>query len=213
MHKQVFASGAELAVAIDHLIVVEPRFRRIVDKSGYPALRRMPDGIEGLLSIIVEQLISLKAAAAIWQRVAAALNGFAPDLILDHSLASLQSLGLTLHKAKAFHHLARAVRDGELDFEILHNLPNAAVLQKLCALPGIGPWTANVYLLSAMARMDAWPGGDLALQVALQDLMSLADRPSERQMIAVSLPWMPYRAAAAHLLWSHYRTLKAIPQI
>lgn len=201
-----------LAEAIDRLVAVEPRFGPVVKLHGYPSLRRVEPGLYSLLRIVTDQLISLKAGEAIWRRIEARLGEVQPQTVLVVPIAELKALGLSTAKAMTFHAAALAARDGLLD-EGLAGLGDAQAAAKLCAIRGIGPWTADIYLLTTMARADAFPAGDLALQVAAQHLLSLERRPDFRTMGALAEPWMPFRSAAARLLWSHYRALKRMPQV
>ncbi len=132
---------------------------------------------------MTEQLISLKAAEAIWRRIETRLRPFEPHEILKFSLEDLQGLGLTRAKARSFQAIATAIHRGELNFDSLHGEADQDVLAKLLALPGIGPWTADIYLLTALGRADACPSGDLALQMAAQDLFAM---DSEAELQGVS---------------------------
>lgn len=122
------------------------------------------------------------------------------------------ALGLSGAKARCFKAIARAIADGSLEPPALHQCPDEEVITRLCAITVIGRWTAMIYLLSAMGRADAWPVGDLALELAAQNLLGLPARPQGREMVALAAPWRPYRAVAARLLWSHYRGLKGMSQ-
>ncbi len=205
-------SDAEVAKAVAELLAVEPRFARVIDLHGHPPLRRMPGGLEGLLRIVTDQLISLQAGAAIWRRIERDLAPFDPATIARKREASLMKLGLSGAKARCFKSVAGIVAKGRLDFDELASLPDDDVLKALTALKGIGPWTADIYLLSAMGRADAWPAGDLALQAAAQHLFGLPERPGARPLAEIAEPWRPWRSVAARLLWSHYRGLKGMSQ-
>jgi DNA-3-methyladenine glycosylase II len=205
--------AARLAKAVDILCAVEPRFVTVVDRHGLPSLRPMTTGLEGLLLVVTEQFLSLQAAAAIWQRLRKALDPFEPEIILTFSENDLMALGLSRAKARSFRGVAAAVQAGSLDFGALELLDDAAAQRALLSLPGVGPWTANIYLLAALQRPDVWPWGDLALQVAAQDLFGLAARPGRQAMVELAAPFAPWRAVAARLLWSHYRGLKGIGQV
>jgi DNA-3-methyladenine glycosylase II len=104
------------------------------------------------------------------------------------------------------------VKSGELDFLALADMPSEEAHKMLCTLPGIGPWSAAIFRLGSLGDGDAWPAGDVALQVAVQGLFGLPERPNTNQMIAIAENWRPYRAVAARLLWSHYRGLKGLGQ-
>lgn len=205
-------SDDDIKAAVDGLLAVEPRFERVVNTHGLPPLRRMDDGLEGLLRIVTDQLISLKAGEAIWQRIEAELRPFDAATIARKREASLMRLGLSGAKARCFKAVAKAITDGSFSFERLHSLSNSEALAALNALRGIGPWTADIYLLSAMGRADAWPVGDLALQVGAQHLFDIPERPTHRHMTSLAEPWRPWRSVAARLLWSHYRGLKGMSQ-
>ena len=209
---QTLDHDADIATACARLAGCEPRFAAIIDAHGHPPLRRMRDGLPGVLRIVTDQLISLKAGEAIWRRIEAELSPFEPTLIARKPEASLMKLGLSGAKARCFRAVAQAAASGLLDFTALHNLPDADVLAALTALTGIGAWTADIYLLAAMGRTDAWPCGDLALQVGAQHLLNLPGRPSSRQLTVLAEAWRPHRAVAARLLWSHYRSLKCMSQ-
>jgi DNA-3-methyladenine glycosylase II len=122
------------------------------------------------------------------------------------------ALGLSRAKAKSFHGLAHAVASGVLDFETLEAMDDVTAHKTLVALPGIGPWTADIYLLSVLQRPDAWPWGDVALQAAAQNLFDLQERPDKMAMLALGQKFQPYRAVAARLLWAHYRGMKQMSQ-
>ncbi len=155
--------------------------------------------------IVTEQFLSLSAAAAIWARVRPRLGACTPADILNLDETELLAMGLSRAKAKSFHAAAQV----ELDFS---GLDETAIALKLCQIKGVGPWTADIYLLSVLGAADAWPAGDLALRIAVQDFLQLQQRPEISQMAALAQNWRPWRAVAARLLWSHYRGLRGIPQ-
>ncbi len=190
----------------------EPRFRGVLDRHGLPALRATSSGLPALLMIVTEQFLSLQAAAAIWQRVSHRLAPLDTETILGCSTKELLSLGLSRAKAKSFHGIAAAVAGGTCSFSEIAGLGDAAAAKYLCKLPGVGPWTADIYLLAAELRPDVWPWGDLALQAAAHNLLSLDERPDRAAMQAIGLRFSPWRAVAARLLWSHYRDIKGLAQ-
>jgi DNA-3-methyladenine glycosylase II len=204
----------DLIAAAAELRRIEARFGVIADQHGLPHLRPSDQDLRGLLMIVVEQLISLSAAKSIWFRIEAALGDFSPEVILRFSEADLQSLGLTRAKARSFLVLAEATQSGGLDLAGLQTKTNDEVISHLISHSGIGPWTANVYLLTALGRADSWPAGDVALQSAVAQVFQLPTRPNAKEMHALSQPWRPHRMAAALLLWSHYRHAEGIsPQV
>lgn len=205
-------TASDLAAAVDRLIAVEPRFARVVARHGLPPLRHGEAGLKSLLRIVTDQLISLQAGEAIWKRLAPALDPFEPHAVLACPEADLRALGLSRAKARTFHAAARAFRDGAFAAGGDDLGSDEDLLRRLTGIPGIGPWTANIYLLIAVRSADAWPAADLALQRAAMDLLSLPARPDARHMTVLAESWRPCRSAAALLLWSHYRELKQMPQ-
>ena len=202
----------QLATGTAALTVTDPRFERIVDRHGLPPLRRSTPGLKSLLRIVTDQLISLKAGEAIWRRIEPELEPFDPESIATLPEKRLMGFGLSGAKARTFKAAALAADKGHIDFENLGGLPDREVLAALTEIKGIGPWTADIYLLSAMGRADAWPSGDLALQVAAQDLFALASRPLPKDMLQLAEAWRPWRSVAARLLWCHYRAMRGLSQ-
>ena len=200
----------ELAEAVAALAQREPRFAAVVAAHGLPSLRLVQPGLASLLRIVTEQLISLKAGDAIWRRLEAHLQIIEPEAIRHCGESGLRHLGLTRAKARTF--LALAEAQGEGLFDVLDDLEDTEATARLMRISGIGPWTAGIYLLTALGRANAWPAGDLALQTAAMTLFSLEQRPTPRQMDILAEGWQPWRSAAARILWSHYRGLKGLPQ-
>jgi DNA-3-methyladenine glycosylase II len=206
------AGDDELRSMIDHLVCREPRFAPVVQRHGVPALRRSKPGLESLLRIVTDQLISLKAGAAIWRRLETHLAPFEPDRIARCSVSELRGLGLSGAKARTFIAAAAAFCGPEFSDANMACLPDDELARLLMTVKGVGSWTTDIYLLSAVQSADAWPATDLALQVAAAHLLDLPGRPDGRVMALIAEPWRPYRAVAARLLWSHYRGLKGMTQ-
>ncbi len=207
-----FSNAADLQTSAAQLCKIDRRFHAVLELHGMPSLRTSPQGLEGLLMIVTEQFLSLSAAAAIWARVRKAIEPFNAVTILKFSADELLSLGLSRAKAKSFHEIAARVLDGRLNFSEYDELTEDSIIKKLCALPGVGPWTADIYLLAVMGVTDAWPAGDLALRIAIHDFLKLDGRPEIKEMPFHAENWRPHRAVAARLLWSHYRGLKGLKQ-
>ena len=197
-----------LDLGLAGLLALEPRFGALHARVGPPPLRLSPAGLATMLRVVTEQSISLAAAASIWARLEAAFDPATPASVLSCPPQRLRELGLTMAKARAFHGLAAAAGDGL--FETLPALDDDAARRALIALPGIGPWTAEIYLLSCLARADAWPAGDVALQAAAQGAFGLATRPKQRELETMAEAWRPWRSVAARLLWSWYRLERGI---
>jgi DNA-3-methyladenine glycosylase II len=182
--------------------------RHVHDTAGDPPLRRRPGGFEGLARIIVGQQLSIASAAAIWQRTAAACQPFEPATLLRLPDAELAAAGLSRPKIRTLRAIAAACGNG-LDLAALQTASDADIHAALTGVVGIGPWTADIYIMFCLGRADAWAPGDLALQIALQRALVLAERPDKDEMMVLAEHWRPWRAVAARMLWAYYAALKA----
>jgi len=199
---------ADLERAISKLVKRDPRLRPILAATGMPALRRRTPGFAGLAQIIVGQQLSTASANAIWNRMSEAFDPFHHDSIRGATAARLGKLGLSAAKIKTLKLLAAEIRSKRLDLEALGELDADEAHKILTALHGVGPWTADVYLLFCLGHADAWPAGDLALQDAVRLGLKLDSRPTTKTMTELAEVWRPYRGAAAHLWWAYYRALR-----
>lgn len=172
-------------------------------------LRRIPQGYESLLKLIVYQQISLSAAGAIWARLEDA--GVSAECVQRMGEARLKTLGLSAPKARYAFAIAERVAGGRFAFDRLAQMGDDGARGALRALPGIGPWSAELYLLQALLRADAFPAGDLALQEAARSAFGLSARPDAAALEAIAERWRPHRSVAARLLWTHYRAVRAMP--
>ena len=194
---------ADVAEGAAWLAEAEPRFAMALARTGPLPLRLRPPGFAGLLDIIVGQQVSVASARAIYARlVEAGLDR--PENVLRVGDDGLRAAGLSRPKARYV--LALAKR--EFDFDALHSLPDAEAIAALVAMPGIGPWTAQVYVMFCMGRRDIFPSGDLALQEAARGLFDLPARPRPKDLTAMATAWSPWRSVAARLLFAYYRVLK-----
>ncbi len=195
-------TDADLDAGLAALRAADPRFIAILAAAGRPPLRRRPDGFGGLAATIVAQQLSTASAGAIWGRLAAKFDPLEPEAILRARPARLARLGLSAAKVRTLKAIARAIDRGELRLAALAELPADTAHALLTAVHGIGPWTADIYLLSCLGHADAWPAGDLALQEAARIGFGLAARPTAKDMVAIAEPWRPWRGVAAFLLWA-----------
>ena len=203
MPGRIIDSAADLAEGAAWLCRAEPRFAPVLAATGPLPLRRRPDGFAALLDMIVSQQVSTASAAAIHARLVAA--GFDSEAAVAGAQAgTLAACGLSRPKIAYLHAIARAAPD----YDALRHLPDAEVTARLTALKGVGRWTADLYLLSALGRADAFPAGDLALQEAARVLFDLPARPAPATFDALAEAWRPWRAVAARALWSYYRQIK-----
>jgi DNA-3-methyladenine glycosylase II len=203
-----FKTQADLDRAIRALVRRDPRLRPILAATGMPRLRRRDSGFIGLAEIIVGQQLSTASANAIWGRLSGAFDPFHHDSIQRATAARLGKLGLSAAKIKTLKLLAKEIKSARLDLDALGELDADVAHKTLTALHGVGPWTADVYLLFCLGHSDAWPAGDLALQDAIRVGLGLASRPTTKEMTALAEVWRPYRGAAAHLWWAYYRVAR-----
>lgn len=178
--------------------------RGVHQRTGTPDLRAFDANFTGLAKIVTGQQLSAQSAAAIWQRVASGIVPFDAERVQRMRETQLARLGLSRPKIKTLKALAAATAHGTLDFDALNAAPDADVIAALTALHGIGPWTADIYLLFALRRADAFPAGDLALQLAAARVLELDAKPDAKALIEIAERWRPWRGAAAHLLWAEY---------
>jgi DNA-3-methyladenine glycosylase II len=186
------------------LIASDPALEAIVERHGLPVFWARPPGFATLLLLILEQQVSLASAKAAYDRVDARVNGVTPVGLLGLSDAELRADGFSRQKTRYARALATAILAGDLELEQVALLDDDGVRTTLIALPGIGPWTAEVYLLSALRRPDTWPVGDIALQEAARRALGLDVRPTSLELEAIGERWRPHRATAARLLWHLY---------
>jgi DNA-3-methyladenine glycosylase II len=204
-----FKTQADLSRAINKLVKMDPRLRPILEATGMPALRKREPGFAGLARIVVGQQLSTASANAIWNRLSIAYDPFHHDSIRRATTVRLAKLGLSAAKIKTLKLLAAEIRSARLDLNALGEHDADEAHRILTALHGVGPWTADVYLLFCLGHADAWPAGDLALQDAVRAGLGLASRPTTKEMIALAEVWRPLRGAAAHLWWAYYRVSDA----
>lgn len=193
-----------MATGLGVLAGRDPDLARVLDKLGPPPLWARPPGFPTLVHIILEQQVSLASARAAYDRLSAATDPLTPQRLLALDDATLRALGVSRQKSTYCRHLARAILAGSLNLDALPELDDDAVRARLTAIKGIGPWTANIYLLMALRRPDIWPAGDLALAVGAQQVKGLDERPTADELSQIGTAWQPWRAVAARLLWHHY---------
>jgi len=181
--------------------------RHVHDTAGHPPLRRRPAGFEGLARVIVGQQLSVASAAAIWARTAEACCPFEPRILLALEDKQLAAAGLSRPKIRTLRAIADACTNG-LDLAGLDGASEEQVHAALTEVVGIGPWTADVYIMFCLGRADGWAPGDLALQVAAQRAMGLDERPNADTLKDIGERWRPWRGVAARLLWAYYAALK-----
>ena len=199
----------QIREGVDFLCAADPRFDAVVAVTGQPPLRRRAGGLEGLLNTVVGQQVSKASAEAIWQRMTGLFAPFDPNVLAYADDDALREAGLSRPKMRTVRAVSQAILDGALVFEDLAALDDGDVHRVLTAIKGIGPWTADIYLLACLGRCDAWPAGDLALQIAAHEALALEARPDVKAMADISTPWQPWRGVAARLLWAYYSATRS----
>ncbi len=195
---------AGLADGVAALSRRDPDLAQIVAVFGPPPLWPRSPGFSTLIRIILEQQVSLASAQAAFDRLLALASPLTPERFLALDDASLKAVGFSRQKMSYGRELARSLLDGSLDLVALDGLGDDAVRETLTRVKGIGRWTADIYLLMALQRPDAWPSGDLALATAVQRVKGLSARPQPDELERLSESWRPWRAVAARLFWHHY---------
>ena len=198
LNENVFSEGVRFLADRDaHLA-------EVVQKYGPPPLWVREPGFPTLVYIILEQQVSLASARAAFDRLKAAVRPLTPRRFLKLTDSELLRIGFSRQKTLYTRLLAESLARRYFDLRDLHGLQDDAARKMLVAFKGIGSWTADIYLLSALRRPDIWPTGDLALATAVQEVMRLRKRPSPERLERMSAPWRPWRAVAARLFWHHY---------
>jgi len=200
--RQGLAQGAAwLAVHDDDL-------GRLFEADGVPPMWARRPGFSTLLRIILEQQVSLASARAIYRRLVDHLGRLAPQRIRQVGASRLRTLGVTRQKASYCVNVADEILDGRIDLKAIARMADDEVVEALTRIKGIGPWTADVYLLMALRRPDVWPPGDVALIHTVRKVKRLRERPSTSELSEIAEAWRPYRSVAARMLWQHYLSAK-----
>ena len=190
---------------IDSIAAVDSDVETAVINYGYPQPRIRAQGFDTLFTTIVGQQISVEAAAAIMKRVRDLLPRLDALSLLRLPEGALRQAGLSMRKVEYAYGLANAILDGVLKPDDLPALPDDEAIKAITALRGLGVWSAEIYLMFSLQRRDIFPANDLALQVALQRLKGLQQRPSEKQARELIRHWSPWRSAGSLFLWHYYR--------
>lgn len=196
-------TAEQLNPSIDELCRREAAFGVVLDKHGYPEPRVRERGYATLVRTIVGQQVSVKAAASMYAKLDALIGATDPAAMAAASDERLREAGMSRQKAGYLRSLAELVQSGELDLDHLPEDDEEAIAE-LTKIKGIGRWSAEIYLLFAEGRTDIWPAGDLAIQIAVGQILGHAERPSEKAIRELAEAWRPHRGAAAIFAWHHY---------
>jgi DNA-3-methyladenine glycosylase II len=199
---------ADLEAGLAALVLADPRMAELLAKTGTPTIRRREAGYAGLCAIVCGQQLSTASAAAIRDRFFKAFDPFHHDAVRSARPMKLARLGLSRPKIKSVKAIAAAIAKGDIDLDAVASMEADAAHAALTSLHGIGPWTADIYLLFCLGNADAWPAGDLALQEAARIAFGLKRRPDAKAMVRLAEVWRPWRGVAAHVLWAYYHVVK-----
>jgi DNA-3-methyladenine glycosylase II len=201
---QIIRNDDDVRLGLEQLLLLDPRLVTIAADAGPLPLRLREPGFEGLAHIIVSQMVSRASAEAIWRRMRPG------DVLLTAEIYAVlhpeawREFGLSRAKAETLTRIAKAVASGTLNLSALSGLPPAEALAALTSLKGVGPWTAEVYLMFCGGHADVFPSGDVALQNAVAAAFGLAQRPSAKALSLMAEGWSPFRSVAARLFWAYY---------
>ena len=195
---------ASLDDGAQQLAILDADLGQIYVRLGTPPLWAREPGFASLVHIILEQQVSMKAAQTVFERLSAHLGEMSPQRVVAVGEEGLKAFGLTRQKSRYCFELAERIRTGKLNLEQLSVLSDSEGREILLAVPGLGPWSVDVYYLMALRRPDVWPLGDLALAAAMQQIKQLPAPATRQQQVEIASAWSPWRAVAARLLWMHY---------
>lgn len=204
----IIANDADIKRGVDHLSASCPHMRMIAETCGQPPLRWREPGFAGLVTMITAQQLSVASASAIRAKMDDRLGEISAARLLGASEAELRGCGLSGPKIRTLRALSEAVESGALPFDRLGDMPVEAAHAAMVKVHGIGPWTAEVYLMFCLGVQDIFAPADLALQEAAKLAMGLEARPTTRQMAEIATRWAPWRAVAARMLWAYYAHAK-----
>ena len=186
------------------VLTAEPLFAGMLARAGSPRFRRRRNGFGTLLHIILEQQVSIDAAAAMHKRLVELCSPLGPQTFLALDDATLRSCGFSRQKMGYARQFAEMVGSGGFDFARLAAADDEAAMAQLLSVRGIGRWSAEVYLLFALGRADVWPAADLGLQVAIGEELKLGSRPGEPELRRLGEAWRPWRSVATCVFWQSY---------
>jgi DNA-3-methyladenine glycosylase II len=196
--KKSLTEGAVYLAGLDNDLA------RLLEADGVPPLWARKPCFSTLIHIILEQQVSLASGRAMHRRLVNNLVPFTPNRFLEMGSSYLKSLGVTRQKASYCINIAEAILMGQLDLKALSRMDDVAAIDALTRIKGIGPWTADIYLLMALRRPDVWPSGDLALTNTVRKVKKLHECPTPSKISKITETWRPLRSVAARMIWHHY---------
>jgi DNA-3-methyladenine glycosylase II len=193
-----------LLQGVDELAAKDKALARVVRQYGPPPLWASPSGFATLIKIILEQQVSLASAEAVFNKLKSTVPEITAEHIQELSVEGLRKLGFTRQKARYCEGLAVSILSGEINLSRLGRMDDETAHRTLLEIKGVGPWTANIYLLMALRRPDVWPDGDLALAESARRIKGLKQRPTYEDLNKIAQKWKPWRSVAARILWHAY---------
>jgi DNA-3-methyladenine glycosylase II len=190
--------------ASDDLCNKDKDLKIIIEQYGYPPLWSRPANFSTLVQIILEQQVSLSSAKAIFNKLKTVAFPITPNNILKLSLNDLNNIGFTRQKASYCLGLAESIVSDVFNLKAVAKLDSNAASEELIKIRGIGPWSADIYLLMALRHPDIWPKGDLALDTAIYQIKGLRKKPTAERLVSITSSWRPWRSVAARILWHFY---------
>lgn len=192
--------------AVGELCARDGDLAAVVERCGDPPFWKRPAGFATLVLIILEQQVSLASGRAAFERLRGAAGEVTPEAVARMRIDAIRAAGITRQKAEYLRDLAVQIAGGALDLQQLARTADEDARNRLIAIRGIGPWTADIYLLAALRRPDVWPDGDLALIEAARRAKRLRARPDRDRLRRIARGWQPWRSVAARILWHAYLT-------
>ena len=204
-----YLNNQKLLNAVKYLSKKDEDLAALYEADGVPPLWARRPGFTTLIKIILEQQVSLASGKAVYKKLERNIKPFTPTRFMELGIEYLKSLGVTRQKSSYCINIAAAILDDKLDLKSLNKLSDEDAKEMLIRIKGIGPWTADIYLLMALRRADIWPSGDIALASSMKKIKKLRSYPSNEKQIKIAEKWQPYRSVAARMLWKHYLNNKA----
>lgn len=199
-----YLNNEKLLEAVKYLTKKDKDLAALYEADGVPPLWARRPGFKTLIKIILEQQVSLASGKAMYIKLERNIKPFTPIRFEELGIEYLKSLGVTRQKSSYCINIAAAILDDKLDLKSLNKLSDEDAKEMLIRIKGIGPWTADIYLLMALRRSDIWPSGDIALASSMKKIKGLRTLPTNEKQIKIAEKWRPYRSVAARMLWHHY---------
>ncbi|MBP0437910.1 DNA-3-methyladenine glycosylase family protein [Tianweitania sediminis] len=190
------------------LVAADPRLAAVSARAGAIPLRLSKPGFASLAGIITSQQVSRASADAIFKRFLSLVDPLTPENLLAADESVFREAGQSRAKHKTLIALAKACAAGNVDLLDVVEQPAEEAIRQLTAVPGIGPWTAEVYLLFCAGHPDIFPAHDVALQTSVGHVLGIDPRPSPKALIRIAESWSPWRSVAARLFWADYAMIR-----